>query len=261
MSLCYMFCRGKIIFYRHSGAEEMRIPFVGEELSVESQIVNSGSVDRAAECGDRWVQLSDDAVLPEQFAAGERRTAWTVVGEEQFFRMGKAFHLMEWQRTHKFCGVCGNETQFDAYEFAMRCTKCGSLHYPVICPAMIVCVEKDGKILLGHNASFPNGRYSVLAGFAEPGESLEECVSREVYEEAHIRVKNIRYFASQPWAFPSSMMIGFTAEWESGDICPDRSELTDIRWFAPNEIPEYYKGVSISARLIEDFVKRHGGRG
>ena len=141
----------------------------------------------------------------------------------------------------------------------MRCPGCGELISPAICPAIIVCVGRDGKILLGHGVNFPPGRYSVLAGFVEPGESLEECVAREVYEETKVRVKNVKYFASQPWAFPRSLMLGFTAEWESGEICPDEGEIEDAKWFAPDEIPEYYRGVSISARLIEGFVRRHGG--
>ena len=120
-----------------------------------------------------------------------------------------------------------------------------------------MAVERDGRLLMGHGVNFPAGRYSVLAGFVEPGENLEQCVEREVYEESRIRVKNVRYFASQPWAFPHSLMLGFQAEWESGEIVPETSEVSDVRWFAPAEIKNYYRGVSISAKLIEDFIRRH----
>ena len=254
MSLCYMFHKGRVIL-----AGGGRVPERGEVPDcLAARFVNSGLVDRDG-ADDVWAELADECEIPAGFEPCERRTCWTTAGEEQFFRIGKAFHYMDWERTHKFCGRCGTANVFDDKEWAMRCPRCGELIYPVICPAIIVCVERDGKILLGHGVNFPPGRYSVLAGFVEPGESLEECVAREVYEETKVRVKNVKYFASQPWAFPRSLMLGFTAEWESGEICPDEGEIEDAKWFAPDEIPEYYRGVSISARLIEDFVRRHGG--
>ncbi|MDY2985378.1 MAG: NAD(+) diphosphatase [Synergistes jonesii] len=251
MSFCYIFQRGKVILLKNG-----TVPQSGEAAPLEKFFVNSGLVDKYGETRDSWGELREEAPLPRGFAAFERRGCWTAVGEEQFFRIGKAFHIMDWQRLHKYCGRCGAENAFDAEECAMRCTKCGELFYPVISPAIIVRVEKEGKILLGHGVNFPAGRYSVLAGFVEPGENLESCVRREVREESNISVKNVKYFASQPWPFPRSLMLGFTAEWESGEICPDKSEVTDVRWFAPDEIPDYYRGVSISARLIEDFVAR-----
>ena len=126
-----------------------------------------------------------------------------------------------------------------------------------VCPAVIVAVVKEGHLLMGHGINFPSGRYSVLAGFTEPGENLEGSVMREIYEESHIHIKNINYFGSQPWPFPHSLMVGFTAEWESGEIVPELSEVTDVRWFAPKEIPDYYRGINISARLIEDFIRKY----
>ena len=146
---------------------------------------------------------------------------------------------------------------FDSREFAMSCPSCGEQYFPVICPAVIVAVVKEGHLLMGHGINFPSGRYSVLAGFTEPGENLEGSVMREIYEESHIHIKNINYFGSQPWPFPHSLMVGFTAEWESGEIVPELSEVTDVRWFAPKEIPDYHRGISISARLIEDFIRKY----
>lgn len=139
----------------------------------------------------------------------------------------------------------------------MRCPACGEIYYPVISPAIIVAVEREGKLLMGHGVNFPPGRFSVLAGFVEPGENLEDCVKREVYEETKIRVKNIRYFGSQPWPFPRSLMLGFTAEWESGEIEVDGKEVTEAAWFAPDEIPDVFRGLSISWKLIENFINKH----
>ena len=255
MPAFYIFQNDKIIL-----DDKGALPEKSAAESLAPFFINSGCVDRDKIDGDCWAELDPSAELPSGLAAHERRGVWTVVGADGFFRIGKAFHYMDWQRQHKFCGRCGAKTEFDPDECAMRCPSCGELFYPVIAPAIIVAVEKEGKILLGHGLNFPAGRYSVLAGFVEPGENLEECIAREIYEESKIRVKNIKYFSSQPWPFPRSLMLGFTAEWESGEICPDEKELSDVRWFAPDEIPDYYRGVSISARLIEDFVRRHTKR-
>ena len=187
----------------------------------------------------------------------ERWARWPTCEEREFFRAGKAFHLMDWQRTNRYCGVCGTGTEYDPAEGAMRCPACGEIYYPVISPAIIVAVEREGKLLMGHGVNFPPGRFSVLAGFVEPGESLEECVKREVYEETRIRVRNIRYFGSQPWPFPRSLMLGFTAEWESGEIEVDGREVTEAAWFAPDEITDVFRGLSISWKLIENFIKKH----
>jgi NAD+ diphosphatase len=253
MPYFYLFKNNKLILKDHG----MSLPAWDSFAVFERFIVNSGFVDKEYPDGDMWAELSHDAELPEGFGLYERRSLWPSFDARSFFRIGKAFHLMEWQRSNKFCGVCGSATVFDEKELAMRCPECGELKFPVISPAVIVAVEKNGKLLMGHGINFPPGRFSVLAGFVEPGESLEECVRREVYEESKIRVKNIKYFGSQPWPFPRSLMLGFTAEWESGDIVPDTTEVTDVRWFAPYEMPDYFKGVSISSMLIEDFIKRH----
>lgn len=253
MSDIYAFIKGKIVL-KDDGSG---LPRRGADVGIERLLVNSGFVDKEERDGDIWGEIQDGAELPAGYSEHDRRGLWPLFDEKAFFRAGKAFHLMEWQRTHRYCGVCGARTLFDDKELAMRCPVCGELAFPVIAPAVIVAVEKDGKLLMGHGAAFPPGRFSVLAGFVEPGETLEQCVEREVYEESKIRVKNIRYFASQPWPFPRSLMAGFTAEWAGGEIEPDMTEVTEIRWFAADELPDYFRGLSISCRLIEDFIRRH----
>lgn len=250
MSDCYIFHNGKLLL-----KSDKALPNTADAEKFQDLTDISGFVDRDGN-SDRWLLLKRGSEIPSGYSAFERRNIHQVIGEEKLWRMAKAFHYADWRRRYKFCGLCGGAMKFDEHEFAMKCTQCGEFYYPVICPAIIVAVEKEGKILLGHGVNFPPGRYSVIAGFVEPGESLEECVKREVYEETKIRVKNVKYFGSQEWAFPRSLMVGFTAEWESGEITPDKSELADAQWFTPDAIPEYYKGVSISARLIEDFIKR-----
>jgi NAD+ diphosphatase len=246
----YLFINGKILL-----DEKHNLP---ENVSrLEKYIVNSGYVDRQVPDGDQWAELAPGTNVPDGWKLRERRGLWPEVSEPEFFRVGKAFHLMDWQRTHRFCGVCGARMEFDAVESALRCPECGDIEFPVIAPAVIVAVERDGKLLMGHNVNFPDGRYSVLAGFVESGETLEQCIRREIYEEAKIKVKNIKYFGSQPWAFPRSLMLGFTAKWADGEVVADQSELGDVQWFAPDEMPDRPEGVSISAKLIDDFIRRH----
>jgi NAD+ diphosphatase len=167
----------------------------------------------------------------------------------------RALQIVEWDRTHRFCGACGKPTEPHPSERARVCAACGLEHYPRIAPAVIVAVSKDDQILLGRGPQFPPGIYSVLAGFVEPGESLEQAVHREVLEETGIEVEDVRYFGSQPWPFPHSLMLGFKARHRAGEIRVDGVELTDARWFHRDEMPMLFPGnLSISQWLIRDFL-------
>lgn len=255
MSCYYIFQNGQIVLKNRGSA----LPETDADSGLTSLFTRSGLVSRGDNDGAVWAELRPDAVLPEGYSLHERRGLWQVFGETEFFRIGRAYHISEWQRTNRFCGACGAPAYLDEREWGMRCSACGEISFPVIAPAVIVAVEREGKLLMGHGANFPPGRFSVLAGFVEPGENLEEAVVREIYEESRVRVKNIRYFGSQPWPFPRSLMVGFTAEWESGEIEADNTEVLEADWFAPGDFPDIPVGVSISRRLIDDFVKRHGG--
>jgi NAD+ diphosphatase len=140
---------------------------------------------------------------------------------------------------------------------AKECESCGRLEFPRLSPAIIVSVEKDDRLLLARSARFPGEFFSVLAGFVEPGESLEEAVRREVMEETGIRVKDISYFGSQPWPFPESLMIGFTARYESGEIEIDGEEIVEAGWYRASELPKIPGPVSIARKLIDAFVEKH----
>jgi len=233
-------------------------------LSVEERerfvglLASCGTVEHNQPDGDLWGELTQGAALPSGYSALSRRDLPAVLGYDCFVRAGVAFQLMHWRRSHRFCGHCGKKMRESGKERAMLCPSCGGVSFPVLSPAVIVAVEREGRLLLGSNANFPKGRYSVLAGFVEPGESLEEAVEREVYEESSVRVKNIRYFGSQPWPFPNSLMLGFFADWESGDPSPDGEELTDVRWFSPDDLPNIPPSVSISRQLIDEWLKNAG---
>jgi NAD+ diphosphatase len=177
------------------------------------------------------------------------------MGEDLFGIAGRAFQIVNWDRTHQYCGRCGIPTKDKPDERAKVCPQCGLLRYPRLSPAVIVAVVKGSQLLLAHSGRFPGKFYSVLAGFVEPGETFEECVEREVQEEVGLRVDTIRYFGSQPWPFPDSMMIGFTARYAGGEIRIDGNEITDARWFTADNLPRIPGKISIARRLIDWFVE------
>jgi NAD+ diphosphatase len=160
---------------------------------------------------------------------------------------------MFWRERRKFCGVCGTEMEDSPSDPARVCPSCGERFYPQIAPAVITAVLNNGKILLAHNKNFSGDIHSLIAGFVETGESLEQAVSREIMEETGIRVKNIRYYSSQPWPFPNSLMLGFIADYDSGELHPDGVELEKAGWFSPDDLPQLPDHGSIARRIIGDF--------
>lgn len=164
----------------------------------------------------------------------------------------RASQISEWARSHRYCGACGTATVIADGERCMRCPACGLSSYPRVSPSMMVLVKKGEAILLARNGVWPQNRYSALSGFVEPGESVEEAVHREVMEEAGIKVHKLNYFGSQSWPFPHSLMIAFTAEYLSGDITVDGTEIADARWFGPRDVlPDLPTRISISSALIQ----------
>ncbi len=203
-------------------------------------------------------ELPRGTAAPDDWEFKSLRKLFGRLDDECFWLAGRAIQIMDWDRTHQFCGKCGQPTASQAHERAKRCPHCGHTSYPRLNPAMIVRVTRAGEngpeILLSRGHHFPPGRYSVQAGFVEPGETLEECVQREVCEEVNIKVKNIRYFGSQPWPFPNALMLAFTAEYESGDIVLEEEEVADAGWYTAKNIPQIPPRISIANRLINDFL-------
>lgn len=188
-----------------------------------------------------------------------RREAADLLDIDDYWAMNRAFHLAHWDRNTRFCGSCATPMERVSGEIAKTCPSCGGHSYPQISPAVIMAIVNEGKLLMAHSHRHPGKLYSVLAGFVEAGETLEHAVSREVHEESGILVRNITYFSSQPWPFPNSLMIAFTAEYAGGELTPETREIDDIGWFGPSEIPpEIPSTYSVARRLIEWFVSEHG---
>ncbi len=176
--------------------------------------------------------------------------------EELIWIAGRANQLIDWNRNHQFCGQCGHPTKDRPAERAKVCPSCGLVNYPRLSPAVIVAVIRNDELLLASNRRFKSGFFSVLAGFVEPGETLEECVAREIREEVGICVKNIRYFGSQPWPFPNSLMVGFFADYDSGKINVNRSEIVEAGWFRADNLPAIPPRITIARHLIDWFIDR-----
>ena len=204
------------------------------------------------------VEVAEGITPPKGMTFEGLRQMYGRMDEDLFSVAGRAVQIIDWDRTHQFCGRCGVRTKTHPTERARECPQCGTLHFPRLAPAIIVLVERGQEILLARARRFPTAMYSTIAGFVEPGETLEEAVVREVREETGISVKDIRYFGSQPWPFPHSLMIGFTASYAGGQIILSDQENVDAGWFTADNLPALPEKISIARRLIDSFLKRQG---
>jgi NAD+ diphosphatase len=201
---------------------------------------------------DCWAARAD--AVPEGYRALPLRAAMMGFSAPLLGLASRAAQVLEWERTHRHCGVCGTLTEQSAQERSRRCPSCGHTAYPRLSPAMMCLVTRGRELLLARAVNSTTGFYSALAGFVEAGESLEDCVHREVAEEVGLQVKNLRYYGSQSWPFPHSLMVAYTAEWAAGDIVPQADEIGDARWFAPEDLPPIPPRFSIAGHLIRDTV-------
>jgi NAD+ diphosphatase len=195
--------------------------------------------------------------VPEGYTARGIRELYGVLGRKAAFLAGQGYQLLDWDESTRFCSRCGEQTVQSESERVKICPSCSLHQYPRVSPAMIVAVIRNDTLLLARSSRWRNGFYSVLAGFVEPGESLEECVHREVQEEVGIQITNLRYFGSQPWPFPHSLMVGFTADWAGGEITPDPEEIADAYWCGPDKLPLIPGPISLARQLIDWFVQTH----
>jgi len=182
------------------------------------------------------------------------RSLYARLEDSRFALAGRALQFVDWDRTHQYCGRCGTPTRMRAEERARECPECSLIVYPRIAPAVMCLVRRGRKILLARSPRFAPAMYSALAGFVEPGESLEQCLAREVLEETGVRIANARYVASQPWPFPHSLMIAFVADYAGGEIKPAPGEIEDAQWFDIDALPKLPNRISIARRLIDGAV-------
>ncbi len=252
----FVFCRNRLLVT----PDELRIPYVKglEELGISP--LRTQYLGRMDGHPCYSAEVPPDTVALEGMSFEEMMSLYGVLEEDIYLLAGKAVQIVSWDQTHQYCGRCGSETETDPGERAKKCPVCGFTSYPRLSPAVIIAVLKDDKILLTQYSAFRGNMHTIIAGFVEPGETLEECVKREIFEEVGVRVKNIRYFGSQPWPYPNSLMIGFTAEYESGEITVDKEEISHAGWYGADNLPELPPKLSIAREIIDWFVRNNSGK-
>lgn len=201
-------------------------------------------------------EIADSQPLPDGWCLLGLRDLFGMVEETLAALSGRACQILDWDRDHQYCSRCGTPTQPRDNERSRTCPSCRFTSYPPVSPAIMTLVTRGREILLARKPVWPAGRYSAIAGFVEPGETLEDTVRRETREEVGVEVRDIRYFGSQPWPFPHSLMIAFTAEYAGGDVRPDGEEIEEAQWFEAGQLPKLPPSISISRRLIDTVAGR-----
>ena len=209
------------------------------------------------------IRAAGGSMIPDSFNErwGLRRLLAAAGDEEMYALLSRAAQIATWHMNHRFCSRCATPLTPHEKDLALECSSCGLVQYPRISPCIIVLVRKGQQCLLAHGAQFTEKRYSTLAGFIEAGETAENAVKREVMEEVGIRVKNVTYHCSQSWPFPHSLMLGFYADYESGEIQPDEEEILDAAWFELDTLPTIPPPFTIARKLIDHFfAEQQAGR-
>lgn len=250
----FVFAAGKLLI--KAGPDRPAIPLLADFAALKSQLVSRQYIGEFAGLACYCMAAGESFQPPAGMLFKELRALLGKLDEDIFLLAGRAFQIVNWNRLTRFCGSCSTPTELKSNELAKQCPACGAVYYPRISPAVIVAVVRGDKILLAHNKNFRTSWYSVIAGFVEPGETFEDCVAREVAEEVGIKVKNIKYFGSQPWPFPDSLMVGFLAEYESGEIIVDGEEIDAAGWYGRENLPACPGNSTIAGQLIEAALQK-----
>jgi NAD+ diphosphatase len=200
--------------------------------------------------------VPDTCALPEGMVFHDFRRLFPVLPDAAARAAGYGYQLISWKRSHRFCGCCGKGLKDSPMERSRFCPDCGEVSYPSVSPAVIMAVTRGDTLLLARANRFPDAFFSVLAGYVEPGETLEACVEREVKEEVGIDVTNIQYAGSQSWPFSGSLMVAFKADYAGGELAVDGDEIAEAGWYRHDALPRIPEPISIARRLIDDFVAR-----
>ncbi len=249
----FIFANERLLTRRDGGGI---VPFAGREwCALQPWARTILAIDKGREPQDFVVELADDFTCGSEYEWLSLRSLVGLIDDNLFNLWGKAAQILRWQKTHRYCGQCGQETALHLTEQARVCPACSLTWYPRISPCVIVLVSRGEELLLARSPRFREGMYSALAGFVEPGESLEATLHREIAEEVAIRIKNLRYFGSQPWPFPGQLMLGFFAEYDSGEIEIDGLEICDAGWYHWRRLPMIPGEGTIAGRMIQHHLE------
>lgn len=241
----FVFCQSDLVLEKTNNGYQ-----IPTELPVEmkpwSTVMN---VD-----GDKACRIEQPLLGNERYEMCGLRQSYYKLSHENYLKAGKCHELLYWDQNTKFCGVCGGPMRFDT-DISKKCEHCGKEVWPQLATAVIVLVRKDKEVLLVHAKNFRTDFYGLVAGFVETGETLEEAVHREVMEETGLHIKNLKYFASQPWPYPCGLMVGFIADYDGGKIHLQRSELSKGSWFDKDHLPQIPEKLSIARQLIDHWLE------
>lgn len=251
-SYWFVFDGYKLMVSKENGAFE--VPMMRYENHKERGITKGSYIGtfKDVPC---YVGDGSNALLHEGLEFVELRGLHGVLEEDIYTVAGRALQLLTWDRDFQYCSRCGAKVEKIDLQMAKECSDCHLVNYPRISPAVITAIFKEDKILLARNKNFPGEMFSLIAGFVEAGETLEECVEREIIEEVAIKVKNIRYVGSQSWPYPHSMMVGFVADYDEGEIQVDGTEISEAYWFDRDNLPMIPAGVSIARKIIDCYIE------
>ncbi len=248
----YIFQKNKVVF---KSGNTIPLPFTEmekETLCAGSTVLTAGNIRDDEDI--TALELAEHFSLPDGYELRTLRSLLGLVDEQRFNKWGKAAQMLHWYAANRFCGSCGAQTIDHPEEQARLCPECRTVKYPVISPCIIVLIHRHDTLLLARSPRFPKNMYSTLAGFVEPGESAEQCLHREIYEEVRLKVDNVRYFKSQPWPFPGQLMLGFFAEYVSGEIHIDGVEISDAQWYTYDKLPDIPARETIAGQLIRHHI-------
>lgn len=253
--LCFGLCDGNLLVKSYNN--NINVPTWKEIKDIKIDFNNIHCLGKLRGTCCYAIEIKKNMNLKDGYKLIPLYDSGSMLEEELFCLAGMANQILFWDITHKFCGKCGGKLTYKSGERAKICKTCNQPIYPVICPAIIVAIIKEDEILLAHNKTFKNNMYSIIAGFVDAGESLEDCVRREVFEEVGLKIKNIKYFGNQPWGFPNALMVGFFAEYESGEIKVDGEEISDANWYKRDNFPNLPQKMSIARKMIDYFSENY----
>jgi NAD+ diphosphatase len=254
-----IFQEDRLIFIKQAGElKPLRLPAL---VSLKSYLHRQHLLGQIQDSRCFCAEVNKDVVLPDDMVTVPLRKAFELLDASWYRFAAKAFSIVNWDRNHQYCGRCGHTTIHKLGGFERVCTSCGLSFYPRISPSVIVLIKREDELLMARSPHFTPGIYGLIAGFIESGESIEEAIHREVREEVSIEIKALRYFMSQPWPFPDSLMIGFTAEYASGEIHIDGREIEAAGWYRYDNLPgRPSSNISIASKMIQQFIEEHSKR-
>ena len=249
----FVFCKGDLLLEKTSDGR-YTIPYQEEAPTALKEWTNVHTITPFGDDDVRTYNIDGPVTDNPCYEMCGLRATYNKLPHELYQIAGKCQEILYWDANTRFCGVCGGPMKMHT-EISKRCTHCGKEIWPLLATAIIVLIRREDKVLLVHARNFRGKFFGLVAGFVETGETLEEAVVREVHEEVGIKIKNIRYFASQPWPYPCGLMVGFTADYVSGELHLQRSELDDAGWFDRDHLPPVPDKMSIARQLIDSWLE------